>query len=159
MLEAIVSQWSSPQTLGTVKFDADPIVGFRTEITEIVISGWEEMASIEQLMRVNRLPCIYVFVVEMTPGALLFQQDDTEQMVFAASLKLIDQGTSYDTLEKSIYRYTDALYQIMRADMYLASSGWAVSNVAKAYSATEPSDPLLKAGQVSFSVTVEDVYD
>lgn len=115
------------------------------------------MPSIEQLMRVSRLPCVYVFVTEMTPGDLLWEQSSAEQVFFASALRVIAQGSNYDILEKTIYRYTDALYQMLRNDLYLKSSGWEISRVSKAYSATEATDPLLKAGQVSFTVVVEDV--
>lgn len=107
-------------------------------------------------MRVSSLPCIYIFVVEMTPGDI-YEQESAARDHYSAALKIIDQGSNYATLEKIIYRYTDALYQMLRADMFLSASGWAISNISKAYSATEATDPLLKAGQVSFTVTVEDV--
>lgn len=137
--------------MGTITLNADPIIGFKTAMSEIIISGWDVVDEAELLERINRFPCAYCYVTETRPLSI-FEQENADMIQFLAGIKVIDQGTSRSILEKKIYRYTHAIYSMMRSDTFLSDSGWAVTDLVKVYSGTVPSQPLLKAGAVNFMV-------
>lgn len=138
--------------MGSITLSADVIVGFETRMAEIIISGWDVIDETELLERINRFPCAYCYVTETRP-ILFYEQESAEQIQFLAGIKIIDQGTSRSILEKKIYRYTHAVYSMMRSDIVISDSGWEVTDLIKAYSGTVPSQPLLKSGAVVFKVT------
>lgn len=155
-LAEVKSAWDNSQTIGTITLDADPIEGFPLEISQVVFSGWEEVDKIE---RFDRFPCAFVFVTDLTPVAeLFFEQDTADRVAAACGIRVIDQGADEEILEKRLYRMTDAIYRMMRHDMFLSSSGMLIQSIEKAYSAVSPYENMLfKAGQVSFTVVVADV--
>lgn len=150
-LAAVQSEWEGTHSIGTVTLDADPIVGFKASMAEIIISGWDTIDEDELLNRINRFPCAFCFVSEIQPIAI-YEQETADELQYLAGIKIVDQGTSRSILEKKIYRYTHATYDMMRSDRFLNGSGWYVENVAKAYAGTIPTQPLLKSGLVGFSI-------
>ena len=155
-LTEVKLEWDSPHTIGTVTLPADPIMNFPSSMPQIVFSGWEEIDKIE---RFDRFPCAFVFITDVTPLAeIVFEQETADRVSLACGIRVIDQGTDEVVLEKKLYRMTDAVYRMVRHDMYLSGSGYAVMEVSKAYSAVAPYQNILfKAGQVSFMVVVSDV--
>jgi len=139
-----------------VSLAADVIVGFETTISEIIISGWDAISDEELLQRIDSFPCAFCFVSQITPVSI-YEQESADELQFLAGIKIIDQGTSRSILEKKIYRFTHAVYDMMRSDPFLSGSGWNVQDIAKYYAATTPSQPLIKAGMVSFSVNMGSV--
>ena len=142
--------------MGTISIDADPIVGFLTTIPEVIISGWEEIPE-DELDRIDRYPCVFCYVTEISSVPDFAEQETTRRSQFFCGLKIIDEGSAMDTLEKKLYRYTNAVWRMIRADMFLKDSGWMVDDVARIYSATTPTEPFLKAGLVSFTVMIPEV--
>ena len=155
-LVAVQSEWAATHTIGTVTLAADVIVGFETTISEIIISGWDAISDDELLERIDSFPCAFCFVSQITPVSI-YEQADSDQLQFLAGIKIVDQGTSRSILEKKVYRFTHAVYDMMREDPFLSGSGWSVQDISKYYSATTPSQPLIKAGMVSFNVTMASV--
>jgi len=126
---------------------------------EIIISGWDSISDEELLVQINRFPCAFCYVSQITTvsSAPYYEQDDADQLQCLAGIKIVDQGSSRSILEKKIYRFTHAVYEMMRDDPWLSSAGWSVQNIGKYYAATTPSQPLIKAGLVSFSVVMPSV--
>lgn len=139
-------------TLGTVSLPADPISNFAVSIPQIIISGWEMIG--EEFVHASRFPCVFCYVTEVDLGDIEFQQELLDANVFAASIKLVDQGANREVLEKKVYRYVAAIHEMMRNDRVLQDSGWFVRDITRAYSGTTPTEVLTKAGMVSFSVTI-----
>lgn len=151
----IKSEWEQTHSIGTILLAADPIGTLDTSISDIIISGWEEIET-DELMRINRTPCVFVYVTDVSPE-IEFEQEETDYTALGCGIKVIDRGSSREVLEKKIYRYVDAVYRMMRDDMFLSESGWSVVDLSKAYSGTNPTSPLTKAGMVSFNVLIPSV--
>ena len=152
-LQEVKSEWEASHILSAkegdpITLDPDPI-NIDLEMSWIRIAGQEDI----DIDEIDRFPGVLIFVTDLTPGTLLmFQQEEVEEDVMAAAIRVVNEGTNAEVLEKSIYRYTHAIYNMMRYDRFLSGLGWFVDRPAKHYSAIEPSEPLLKAGQVSFIV-------
>ena len=142
--------------MGTLSIVADPIVGFQLSIPEVIISGWEEIPE-DELHRISRYPCAFCYVTEISSVPDIFEQEEVEQTRYFCGIKIVDEGSAMNTLEKKMYRYTNAIWRMLRTDMFLKDSGWAVQDLARVYSATVPSTPFLKAGMVSFTVKMAEV--
>lgn len=151
----VKSEWDGEQTIGSITLPADPIVGFPTKITEVVVSGWDE---IDRIDRFDNFPCAFVFVTDLSPIVeIAYEQEEADRVAVACGIRIVDQQADETILEKTLYRVVDAVYRMVRHNMFLNASGWAVEQVSKAYSAVEPYQSMLfKAGQVSFIVEVND---
>jgi hypothetical protein len=149
----IESEWATAQTVGSVEIAADDL-DIDTQIDEIIFSGWEEISE-NELQRINNYPCIFIYVRDVSPEVELEQDEYVD--VLDCGIKVIDVGSHRDILEKKLYRYTDAIYRVVKSNLYLSGNGWAVSDLSQNFAATEPLEPLVKAGLVSFTVLMPSV--
>lgn len=149
----VESEWASQQVVGSVVLEADDL-DIDQNIQEVIFSGWEEISE-DELHRINNFPCAFIYVRGIAP------EDELEQDEYITALdcgiKIIDVGSHRDILEKKLYRYTDAIYRMLRSDPYLSETGWTVTDISQAFAATEPLEPLVKAGLVTFTVLMDAV--
>lgn len=128
----------------------------RIAIPQTIISGWE-MFPEDELDRIDQYPCVFCYSTEIS-YPLTFEQETAAEARILAGIKVIDEGSDRVVLEKLIYRYTDAIFRTFLSDMYLCDSGYEIIDISKVYSATEPREPLIKAGMVSLVIKGVAVY-
>ena len=106
--------------------------------------------SIDTTPEVSNMPALTLMC--WNESATFEGEQAWDQWDLDCAVRLWNSGYDQVNLTKSVYRYTEAIFRIVRTTFLALSGIENVHTIRKDYSSVSPTDPLFQASEVSFSV-------